>query len=488
MSSPPEPTPPPPGFRIIPCTGLDLSQRLYDATVGLTISARLDPNKLEATLSELVRHKFPRAGARVACRNGVYELQIPEKFGSETPPFVFTVQEYPEMYQGNGRPEIPKAFTGSKPCITPDPKLGRFFQSETCPQSLADFVQRNAPLLNIHVTIFKDLTFLGFISSHIAFDAIGVATLLDAWTRLLRGDDIDTIQGMEWDAQPLAPFSCGPVRSDLPCGFFEPGSPLGSPEIQEAMAGESMAGESDPKAISRFFCVPKAFLNEAKQKITDELKAQGSAEYVGSGDVLTAWWLKTVYGDRSPTDQTPIHLHVFKDLRDMPIFANDAPLTDPYIHNLILTIPFPPIHAGALQAESLGALALRIRRSIITYKTDLEGIRDELRWRCAKSNGLKKLYRCPPGAELALQTGARSMNFGGLDFSGASVSNEPRTAARVVFVYPFMHTDPPFSFRGVLRVLMEDADAVWMCDTRGEKHWERIRQAGEIEFADSPPM
>lgn len=48
----------------------------------------------------------------------------------------------------------------------------------------------------------------------------------------------------------------------------------------------------DPKDVPRFVRVPKLFLNEAKQRVMDELKAQGSAEYVGSGDVLSAWWFK----------------------------------------------------------------------------------------------------------------------------------------------------------------------------------------------------
>lgn len=187
---------------------------------------------------------------------------------------------------------------------------------------------------------------------------------------------------------------------------------------------------------------------------------------------------------------------MLRNLRGMPIFANDAPLEEPYIHNLILVFPIPPIPASAFQTESLDTLALRIRRTITAYNNDLEAIRVDLRWRCASGSGstnaLEVLHPCPPGAEWVVQTDLRSAKFGELDFSGAVVSlsdaAEPRTkpAARVVFVYPYMCTDPPRVFRGGIKVLMEDAEAVWMCDTRGEKHWEKIRQAGEIEFTDSP--
>ncbi|KAJ6494405.1 hypothetical protein C8R45DRAFT_824740 [Mycena sanguinolenta] len=475
MSSEPELTPPPPGFRIIPCTGVDLSFRHLMQPFGLVINARLDPSRMEATLWTLVKHKFPRAGARVACRNGAYELQMPESFDSRNPPFVFTVHEYPEIYYRNGQREFPLGLTGSKPCITPAPDWAWLFQNPTSPRSLDDVIQSNVPSIHIHVTAFDDLTFLGLIVPHIMMDAIGTVTLLDAWTRLLRGEDIDTIQGVEWDAQPLAPFSSGPVKSDVPRGFFRPSDPVGVQEVHE-----KTLDQSDPKDIPRFVRVPKVFLNETKQKIMDELKAQGSAEYVGSGDVLTAWWLKTVYVDRSLTDKTPIHIHMLRNLRDTPVFANE----EPYMHNLILTIPIPPIPASAFLTESLAALALRIRRSITAYNSDLEAIRADLGWMCAGSNGLEVLNRCPPGAEWVLQTNLCSGKLATLDFSGAVVSNAPKKA-RMVFLYPFLNTHPPAAFREGVGVLMNDADAVWMCATTGEKHWERIRQAGEIEFIDS---
>ncbi|KAJ6461422.1 hypothetical protein C8R45DRAFT_941327 [Mycena sanguinolenta] len=270
---------------------------------------------------------------------------MPEMFDSRNPPFVFTVENHCEIYHRDGRPEIPLALTGSKPCITPDPQLAWLFQNPTCPKSLDDFMQRNVPSVHIHVTVFEDLTF-GFIAPHIMIDGIGIVRLLEAWAQLLRGNDIDTIQGMELDAQSLAPFSSGPVESDVPRGCFRPSSPLGLQEMQELTADEL-----DPKDVPRFIRVPKLFLSEANKKITDELKAQGSSEYVGSGDVLTAWWLKTVYGDRSLTYDTPIHM--FKNLSGTPIFANDAPLATPYIHNLILTFPVPPVPASAFQRSRL---------------------------------------------------------------------------------------------------------------------------------------
>ncbi|KAJ6453697.1 hypothetical protein C8R45DRAFT_846847 [Mycena sanguinolenta] len=476
-----EATPPPLGFRTIPCTGVDLAERTFILTIGLVINARLDPQKMQATLSQLVEHKFPRAGARLAFRNGLYEFQVPEKFESQTPPFIFTVEEHSEKYDRGKRPEIPNVLTGSEPCILPDPGLESFFQSDTCPRTLDGFVQINNPFLRVHVNAFDDLTFLGLMAPHIALDLVGAATLLAAWTRLLRGEDIHTIPGMAWDAQPFAPFTSGPVESEVPRGWFEP-----RPSPHDAHA-HVQPTDSDPKSVSRFARVPKVFLDAAKRSIMNELKAQGSTEYVGSGDVLMAWWLKTIHSHRRLTDSTPIHLHILRDLRGLPVFANDAPIQDPYIHNAVLAIPVPPIPASAFQTQSLGALALYLRRSIVAYNTEFAGLRADLRWRCAESNEFKILYPCPPDAECLFQTNWRAAKLAELDFTGAVAGNETRTAACVVFVSPLLCSHPTRSRRGITRVLMNDPDAVWMCETRGEKDWEGIRKASGVIFTDSPP-
>ena len=70
-----ENTPPPAGVRIIPCTAVDrLAAHGSVLTPGLVINARLDVKMLEQSLIRLVEHKFPRAGARLAFRNGVRHI------------------------------------------------------------------------------------------------------------------------------------------------------------------------------------------------------------------------------------------------------------------------------------------------------------------------------------------------------------------------------------------------------------------------------
>jgi hypothetical protein len=70
------PSPPPVGMHTIPCTGLDLGPRDIVLTTGLIVDARLDAQRLEGTLSTLIQLKFPKAGARLALRNGVRPLHL----------------------------------------------------------------------------------------------------------------------------------------------------------------------------------------------------------------------------------------------------------------------------------------------------------------------------------------------------------------------------------------------------------------------------
>jgi hypothetical protein len=164
-----------------------------------------------------------------------------------------------------------------------------YLRSKTCPKSLEDLLQPNVPLLHVHLAVFDDLTFVGVTAPHIAFDAVGTATLLAAWTRLLSGEALDTVPGMEWDSEPFASFAePSSVKAKPKRGWFD----LGWFSQLSFIVRFIMRIVSDPKEVSYLVRVPKAFLQEEKEKIMHQLKVQGSTEYVGSSDVLNAWWFK----------------------------------------------------------------------------------------------------------------------------------------------------------------------------------------------------
>lgn len=233
----------------------------------------------------------------------VYEFQIPETFDAKTPPAVFTVDEHAEPYDRSGRPQIPSTLNGSQPSIHPVPELDEFLRSKTCPKTEAEFLKPNVPMLHVHFSVFHDLTFIGVTAPHMGFDLLGFAALLSAWTRVINGDDFDAIPGMEWDAQPFAHYVPAPgSRPVTPTRTSLRGwSDLGWFSQLSFMGRFVLSTIRDPKEVNYLVRVPKAFLNEAKQNIMEELKTQGSREYVGSSDVLLAWWYKVRLPSFLPT-------------------------------------------------------------------------------------------------------------------------------------------------------------------------------------------
>ena len=56
---------------VVPLTALDFPSKDIVMTFAFVIPARLDPAKLRESLFVAIAEKLPRAGARVAYRNGV---------------------------------------------------------------------------------------------------------------------------------------------------------------------------------------------------------------------------------------------------------------------------------------------------------------------------------------------------------------------------------------------------------------------------------
>ncbi|KAJ7930489.1 hypothetical protein B0H13DRAFT_1595168 [Mycena leptocephala] len=476
------PTPPPADVRVVPCTGLDLCVRKVVLTTGFVIDARLDTKKLEDSLALLVERKFPRAGARLALRNDSYEFQIPNTFDAQTPAVAFTAAEHSEPYASSMRPSIQHLWNApsSEPWICSTPPIEPYLRSHSCPRSLDAFLVPNTPLLHVHATVFDDLTFLGITSTHVTFDALGISTLMHGWQRVLAGDAWDDIPGMPWDAAPFGTFTTATQARMCQRGWFDLGL-LGKLAFIVCLVWNILR---DPKEENKVVRVPKAFLEGRKREIMGELKAEGSEEWVGSSDVLMAWWFKTSYTHR--TDATPLHIHLPVNLRDMSIFpgadgTNElAPIPTPYINNAVVSIAIPPLPANTLRNMSLRHLALHIRRAINEYKDNLDGIGADVRSLCA--HPFSMILPCPPGADYSIQTNWRKGRFGELDFSGASVKEaglKLRTRVRYVTT---IGSGTRIPMRGTGVVLFEDEQAVWMRQFRGVKDWERVKKAGEFEF------
>ncbi|KAF7325958.1 hypothetical protein MKEN_00446700 [Mycena kentingensis (nom. inval.)] len=481
-----EQTPPPPGMRVVPCSPLDIPTIDMVLTTSWVVDARLDPRILEETLKVLVEKKFPRAGARLVRRNGIYEFHIPEKFTAEHPPVAFTSTHTPEPYETPARVaecgSIARlrddAAKRAEPSTWPSLRVASILRAPTCPSGVQGFLQPDTPFVHVHAASFTDLTFVSVTSSHAMFDAIGVKTFVHAWTRLISGENIDDIEGMDWDAQPFASFAKEPAPEGWACqrGWFV----LGLFSMISWVLQLILRTMRDPEDAGRLVCLPKVFLEDEKRKILDELKAEGSEEWVGSSDVLMAWWMKTLYAHR--TDPTLIQIQTPVNLRDYEVFPTPSKTIGmPYIHNVLLYIPLAPFNLASLRDMSMRDVALHFRRAILAYNADLEAIKNDLRVVCGNPGAT--LFPSLPGAEFGIITNWRKAKLLEVDFSGAIEGDVKQQKASVVWVTGLNSSDKKLPMQGSGGIFFETDDAIWAGGIRGAKDWERIKEAGHIAFS-----
>ncbi|KAJ7669479.1 hypothetical protein DFH06DRAFT_1084269 [Mycena polygramma] len=471
----------PVGVLVVPCSSLDLAQRDTVLTTGLVIDAPLDPQTLEQTLSTTVERKFRRAGARL----------IPCVFTAATPAIAFTTERYHEKYLLHGRPDI-RALANSShslPTIHAYPELRRYLVHKACPMTTGQFIQLNSPGLQVHVSVFDDLTLIGITSSQVMFDALGLGTLLHAWTRILAGEDMDSIPGMEWDLAPFEKFEGWTVMEGVRGQVyrdFRTFSLYDEPLVKVAISWvhEAMRDWENTQLIR----VPKAFLEDKRLEIMEDLKRQGSEESVSTFDVLLAWWFKLGHSIQRNDDLLVpyVFIHIPVNLRSLNIFPGASTLTEPYINNGSSTIFVPPIPIDFFQAESLSDLASRIREATTAYKADLLILEHELRWR--NENRQYRLLRYPADEETDLLANWYEARPSQLDFSAACVprsDSEKNKKARVLFVLADMiMADTSASRRGSGGILMENESAIWMSQIKGRN----FARAGGSIFGNILPF
>ncbi|KAJ6458834.1 hypothetical protein C8R47DRAFT_1328108 [Mycena vitilis] len=497
------------GMDIAPCSAFDLAKRTGVQTTALIVSARLDPERLKESLCAVVERRFPRAGARLGKKYGVYAFHVPAAFDVSTPAVAFTTAEYNEPYglPAAGRPVIPfladpALYSGSKPAFMQSPGLREYLISPTCPTSPAGFTNINTPLLHVHVARFSDLTLVGLTYLEMLCDAYGLGMLLRAWTRVLAGEDLAATEGegkgMDWNAAPFSEF-CDYAPADTQCprgyGFFW--AELHDFLLPPVLWAVNWVSDTLRRDETRLVRVPKAFVERIRKEWMEGVTRHGTegSKGVVSEDMLMAWWWKTSYSCTTREyEQEPVCLHTSVDLRTKHVVASE--LEEPYINNASATIPLQ-ICLKSVQEMSVGELAQRIRGAIKEYH-DAEPAKfeRELRWR--EANPGVPLLRCPPGYHSSLMTDWRETGLGALDFSGASVrceksvgpwsdsKSEEGSKVRVVGVSTETLLADKWEPKRVLQcgtgaILMEDEHAIWMSQIKSKREWRKLERCGVID-------
>ncbi|GAA5857853.1 hypothetical protein JCM8547_006005 [Rhodosporidiobolus lusitaniae] len=263
-----------------------------------------------------------------------------------------------------------------------------FFRPSSVPRRLLGHWLFDKPLLHVHVSLFRDAVAVGVSVPHGVLDGTGVGILVRALDAELRG--------RTWDAPPLPNDDGNPLpaaldnleadhtvsqqasklsnRRLLQC--WAPMSFLGMLALLTSMIWEQILGQSQAR---------RAFLtDETLGRLASEVKGQvkddtDGREFVSTGDVLVAWFLKTVHADEVNT-RDQVHASAAYSARWLLDSHSPSPLSLYPSNLLFLYDLFPrPIPLSFLPTAPLATLA-RSSRGQLTLSRSLPVVSAVSRW------------------------------------------------------------------------------------------------------------
>jgi len=168
-------------------------------------------------------------------------------------------------------------------------KLFGLFRHPTAPKHLEEFFVPGTPALQLHIVSYTDVTLVGVTAPHILFDLHGSAALFEAWTACLNGrpDDVQTSpRGYRPFDELVASVDASKLStSSRVWGGWYFLSPFAIVYWVVMFLARLFWEGSE---IGSWVWIPKDWLAQEKEKCMAELKEQGSSEWVGSNDVLSA--------------------------------------------------------------------------------------------------------------------------------------------------------------------------------------------------------
>lgn len=167
------------------------------------------------------------------------------------------------------------------------------FRDPTVPKTTSAMASNKHPLVSLHVSTFSDCTTVGITFPHSVFDGTGMGSVISAldcelnrrpWTPpAFQEENILEVELLKEIVVPEGTTIPEPNRDFVPFSIFNLARFLAALVYERLWHKDTMGG---------------IFLGEeAQQKLVDEVKGQvkretGGREFVSTGDVLYAWFLK----------------------------------------------------------------------------------------------------------------------------------------------------------------------------------------------------
>ncbi|KAJ7283391.1 hypothetical protein C8J57DRAFT_1709808 [Mycena rebaudengoi] len=231
------------------------------------------------------------------------------------------------------------------------------------PRANTLWVSTNYPLTCWHITHFPSravgeppYSCIGFARSHGMFDGVGAGAIMRAL--------VAEMHGKEWDVPPLPLQGTNenPIERVLEMELargrqniqqYHDSASYSVVNIKSAlwMVGWQLRERHWRGAKQRIFIIPKKCIDLLVDGVKSELRSRNQNVDVTTGDVLTAWLMKSIYMTGS-SPETLVHCSNFGSFRDIISQRGGEPMAQ-YPHNAFVPLPYP-----VLTVESVNALSL----------------------------------------------------------------------------------------------------------------------------------
>jgi hypothetical protein len=295
------------------------------------------------------------------------------------------------------------------------------------PETLDDFLYSDLPQLSLKIISFENATIVALLWPHTFLDAMGRVALFKNWTAVL--------DGREGDVQPLYGYDTDPLAA------------LGTkPSEPSVLLKRQITGLSillfvirylfdlfwHSKEETRVVCIPGPFVEDLRKRAIEELSKEGQngtgQPFVSDGDVICAWWSRTLISVLQPSPSRTIVIMNAFGMRN--VLSNDLlPEGCAFVSNASINVlAFMP--AAEILTKPLSYIALKVREAITQQGTraQVEAFTFNMRESISKT-GRAPIYG-NSGMLMVIFSNWSAAKFFEIDFSAAMVKTGLRLENR----------------------------------------------------------
>jgi hypothetical protein len=192
--------------------------------------------------------------------------------------------------------QIPKP--QDRPCVVGDPDAleGLAWEPGYKPNGINDYLTSDIPVLGLRVNSFTDKTVVVLQWQHVAFDALGMQYVVEAWSLMLWGKADEVLTPCGLDSDPFDSLATGsrPATEEHILADRKVG--LGGLLRWGLGYGVDMVVRAKE---NRIVSIPESYWRPQWEKALEELRAEALAKgedvskvFLTENDVLTAWILR----------------------------------------------------------------------------------------------------------------------------------------------------------------------------------------------------